>query len=85
MTATDAVTVLYSQQIDGDFANPVTNSGAGALTGTNTRQFLFKLSCLCEVIDKMVCFSRTLNCVIIQKAASTCGTIDFNPAAVASP
>ena len=36
------------------------------------RQYKLEISCMCASIDRMACFSATLNCVIIKKAGFKC-------------
>lgn len=63
---------MYSQQVDGAYDTT-------ALAAGKSRQFKLKFSCLCASIDKLLCFSKSLNCVIIQRAFSGCSAnMDFD-------
>ncbi len=52
------------------FNDMVYDSGDVSLTGT--KSIKVSLNCFCNAINKLMCFGSTLNCVIINKAASIC-------------
>lgn len=64
----------YSHEADNDirfmFTTEFTTTDM-ALTGTD-KQIKVAISCTCGAINKMACFSATLQCVILMKAGLLC-------------
>jgi len=44
---------------------------------TGTYKYKLGISCLCYQIKKTICFSSTLNCLIVRKVAAACATQDL--------
>jgi len=65
-TGNDAITRIFTRYIS-----------TADITYSSDKQYKIAISCSCENIDRLACFSGTLSCILIRKAGGIChNTVD---------